>query len=45
MNVIMFAAQYVANDSGVLVGALLMALLIVAGVAVITVGAILYVKD
>ncbi len=45
MNVIMFAAQYVANDSGVLVGALLMALLIVAGVAVITIGAILYVKD
>lgn len=45
MNVIMFAAQYVANDSGVLVGALLMSLLIVAGVAVITVGAILYVKD
>lgn len=45
MNVIMFAAQYVANDSGVLFGALLMALLIVAGVAVITVGAILYVKD
>ena len=45
MNAILFAAQYVSNDSGVLVGALLMALLIVAGVAVITVGAILYVKD
>ncbi len=45
MKVLIFAAQYVANDSGVLVGALLMSLLIVAGLAVIAVGAVLYVKD
>ena len=45
MNDLIYAAQYIANDGGVLVGALLMALLIVAGLATITVGVVLYVKD
>ena len=44
MNVLMFAAEYVGDNGGILIGSLLMALLIVAGVAVIAVAAVLYVK-
>ena len=44
MNVLMFAAEYVGNDSGILVGSLLMSLLCIAGVAVIAVASVLYVK-
>ena len=44
MNVLMFAAEYIGNDNGVLIGSLLMSLLCIAGVAVIAVASVLYVK-